>query len=238
MKKMTLLVTVIFISMLLTACYTLDTWKKFPVNEKKETFHMIQEDQVAGFVKVIQKNEPTKFMVVGQNYAYLIENGSYQINELLLLSSKNKKLEIMTNSRDGLQLTVDPKQHKNYEFKSTLGFKFTIEQPTLQQKEILKTLSNKLKTKTYVVDKEQESYLITYIPIDGKIILLNDEMNAMKRENMSKSYLVKVGYFETEKSVSSSNLLFNILMTPISLVADAIIMPLASIAVIGDSVSP
>lgn len=236
MKKIVLLATTILISMLLTACYTLDTFQKFPMNETKDIFNVIQEDDVAGFAKVIQKDLGIKFIVIGLNNAYLIENGSDKVNELLLMSSSNTKIEILTKSSEGLKLTIKPEQKEKNEFEGSLGFKFTINEPTQLQKDLLKEKTNSLKAN--LIEQEHESYLIVYISIKGKIVALNDELKARKLQNMSKNYHVMLGYYETKKSMKPSNLLFSVLMTPINLVADAIIMPLASIAVVTDSISP
>lgn len=238
MKKITQLLATVFISMLLSACMTAMLWNTNSVANTKKTFNLLKEDQVAGFAKVIQKNQPTKFMVIGQNHAYLIEGGSDQVNALLLLNSKNTKLEIITNSTEGLRLMIKPEQKEHYEFEATLGFRVIVDQPTPEQKELLKTASNSLNLKVNLVEKEQELYLITYIPIQGKIVLLNDQMKVAKLENMSKSYPVKIGYYSTKKSINIGNLFGNILQTPFSLVADAIIVPLAAVTITLDAVTP
>lgn len=238
MKKITLLFTTVLISVLLSSCMTAMLWNVNPVSNTKQTFHLLKEDQIAGFAKVIQKNEPTKFIVIGQNYAYLIEGGSDQINTLLSLNSKNTTLEIVTNSTDGLRLTVKPEQKENYEFEATLGFNLTAAQPTLEQTKAFETTSKNVNLKANLVEREEVLYLTTHIPIQGKIVLLNDKMKATKLENMSKVYPVKIGYYSTKKSISVGNLFGNIIETPFVLVADAIITPIAAVTMALNAVVP
>lgn len=235
MKKMTLLVTVIFISMLLTACMTTMLWNENSATHTTKEFNTLKEDQVSGFAKVVQKDLSTNFLVIGIDNAYLIEDGSEDINQLLLLGAKNTSIEMLYRQDQALVLDVDSKNKSNYMFNANLAFRFSVKNPTTEQKELFKAQSERFKTK--LVEKDNELSLIRYIPIKGKIIMLNDEMKSTKLQNMSKSYKVKVGYYEVRRSWHKFSLIDNIIQTPFALVADAIIIPFAVVGIAVGSVT-
>ena len=52
-----------------------------------------------------------------------------------------------------------------------------------------------------------------------------------------RSVEIEIGYFESKRRTRLGNLIGNIVITPFALVADAIIMPIAAVAVVGDSIT-
>ena len=229
MKKITLLVTIVFISMLLTACMTTMLWNESSATSTTKEFETLKEDQVSGFAKVVQQNSTTNFLVIGVDNAYLIEDGSEDVNQLLLLAAKNTSFEMLTGQDQALLLDVDSKNKSNYIFNSNLAFRITVRNPSVEQKELFKAQSEKLNIKFQ--EKDNELFLIRNIPVKGKIVMLNDEMKAMKLQNMSKTYKVKVGYYDVHRSWNKFTLIDNIIQTPFALVADAIIVPFAVVGI-------
>lgn len=225
----------IFISMLLTACMTTMLWNENSATSTTKKFETLKEDQVSGFAKVVQQNSITNFLVVGIDNAYLIEDGSEDVNQFLLLGAKNTSLEMLTGQDQALLLDIDSKNKSNYIFNANLAFRITVKNPSVAQKELFKAQSEKLNIK--LQEKDNELFLIRNIPVKGKIVMLNDEMKAMKLQNMSKTYKVKVGYYDVHRSWNKFTLIDNIIQTPFALVADAIIVPLAVIGIAAGGVS-
>lgn len=235
MIKMIQTFLVIILAMQLSACLTNGLWSQYPVSKTETSFHLVNQDYVTGFYKVIQKDLPPSFIVVGHNNAYLIQEDSGKINEFLLINAKNTKLEIVTSSQTGLVLTIKPEQQKNYDFDATLEFKITANEPTQQQNEVLKEKAKNMKAN--FIEKENSSYLTARIPIKGQIAMLNDEIKAQSRQDMSKAYKVRIGYYSSKKSLRLGQLLENIIQTPITLAADAILFPVAMIGITLDATS-
>lgn len=234
MKKLTVVVMLLVLSSLFSACMTSSVWEKNSIIDKKTTFQVFKEDYIKSFGKVIQKNQNPQFIVIGTDNAYLIDGDTQKINRLLDLKTNNVKLEMITDQDNSLVLEIKPEQKDNYDFKAVLNFKIIISEPTSTQKELWNVESKALNA--YLVEKEHELILNVNIPIQGKIILLDDKLKALDHQDMSKKYKVKIGYYATKKSLDGGQLLGNIIQTPLALIADAIIIPLASIAFVGDTI--
>ena len=110
MKKFIKIISIILLSVSLNACMTTMLWGEHSATRSLTIFKSLKEDQVAGFAKVVQKDSKTNFLVIGTDNAYLIEDGSEDINQLLLLGSKNTSLEIITNYDQALELDVGSKK--------------------------------------------------------------------------------------------------------------------------------
>jgi hypothetical protein len=230
MKKFTQIIFITILSMSLSACMTTMLWNENSVTRSSEVFKTLKEDNVAGFAKVVQKDSKTNFLVIGTGNAYLIEEGSDDINQLLLLGSKNTSLEIITNKDQALELDIGSKKAANYAFKANLAFKVSVKEPSTEQRELFKTHADQSKIK--LIEQNNELSLIRNIPVTGKIIMVNDDMKATKLQNMSKTYKVKVGYYDENKWWDKSTLIDNIIQTPFALAADAIIIPFAAVGLV------
>lgn len=231
MTKIRAITTIIFLNIFLSACMTSLLWGEYPVVDKKTTFQLVKEDQIRSFAKVIQNNQNPQFVVIGTDNAYLIDGATQNINRLLELNSSSQTLEILADYDNNLTLELDQKQQNNYEFSSQLQFRLIIKNPSEEQKNTLKAEAKTLNAK--VNESTDELRITANIPIKGKIIVLDDRLKALEQQQMSKQYKIKLGYTSNTKSFDGGQFLSNLIYTPFALVADAIVIPLASVGVAG-----
>ena len=86
-------------------------------------------------------------------------------------------------------------------------------------------------------EKPSEVELLLSVPIKGKMYKPSDNIKFDGNTAFNGNYMIEIGYFESKRRTRLGNLIGNIVITPFALVADAIIMPIAAVAVVGDSIT-
>lgn len=226
--------TVLISSMLLTSgCMTTMLWGESPVKSETSTYKTIKTDQLLSFGKAVQENSShQKFVVIGQENLYVIDQGNEQINDIINLKFPNAKLEIMTDADHKLRLEIDKNHQKNEQisFNTNLMLVWTIDQPSVETIENLKAKAESLKGR--FSNKNQQSTIQFEIPLEGHIYTNLKNNHFDQNQKFVGQYAIDIGYFEKESRVNFSNLVDNLFGTPIALAADIIIIPFAAIGLV------
>ena len=231
MKKILLNLTLASTMLLSSGCMTTMLWGESPVTNKKTIFQTIKSDQLLSFGKIIQKNNSEqKFVVIGQDYLYVIEQGNEEINTVLNLKLSNSKLEIATQSDHKLRLYIDKTTQNNDQitFKTYLTLQWTIKNPST---ETLKDLKKQIKT-FRLLQQNHQSIVQFSIPLEGLIYTNQKDMTFDKNQKFVGKYAIDIGYDESKKNINFSQLTENLIGTPLALAADVIIVPFAAIGLV------
>ncbi len=209
-------------------------WMKDPVTSKRSNFHLIKEDQLISFGKLIQKNQDDKFVVIGKEYLYIINKGNEAINEVTQLHNANSRLALVTDKDNSIKLTV-AHEKANSEFTTNVTLNFILENPSHSELSELEAREQQLRIKypqqTNLTQKNNIITLSRTIHLEGIIVPTHQNDKKVEKTLMSQNYKVQIGYQNAKKKLNFENLAGNIVQTPFALAADALIIPFAIITV-------
>ncbi|MBI6529589.1 hypothetical protein JEP40_10730 [Proteus vulgaris] len=234
MKKIVLL----FLSLLIlstTGCVTGAVWYSNPVVDSEYKKQASVNDNIINAfeyknlrVKYNQNNENlapiqlpgSGYGFLGENYIYILTQGAdelMQLNEII----KTIPLKAFDNSEGIIKLKLTQKNDNVIEFKENyyvyISKKFTL---TGEQTEILKDLGFK------ETRNSNDSSWVKTIPIKGYVFQKDVmEMPETLKGKLNENYKVELYTYEKSDSFKPGNLAGNIIITPITLVADVIATP-------------
>ncbi|OAT37967.1 hypothetical protein [Proteus myxofaciens] len=234
MKKIVFL----FLSLLIlntTGCVTGAVWYSHPVVDSEYKKQASLKDNIVGAFEYknlkIKYNQNSENLVsirlpesgygfLGDNYIYILTQGTdelMQLNEII----KTIPLKAFDNSEGIIRLELTQKNDNVIEFKEDyhvyISKNFTL---TDKQTEILKDLGFK------ETRHSNDSSWIKTIPIKGYVF--QKEVMAMPetlKDKLNESYKVELYSYEKNNAFKPGNLASNIIITPITLVADVIATP-------------
>ncbi len=236
MRTLITLLVITLSNLSLCGCMTTMIWKTTPVSSKSSKFQIINEDQLLNLGKVIQEDKKDQFVVIGKKNVYLITQGNEAINEITRLNIPNSKLALITNRNNALELHIDPEK-KDDHFKMDLLISIIVESPTDEVVTQLRATAKRLEyNKRHIptIRKGNQLDLLIAIPVEGNILVSNQKIEATQPVTFAKNYKVQIGYnSNAKKSLNPMNIAKNIISTPFTLAADAVIIPLTGIFILG-----
>ncbi|QPB79768.1 hypothetical protein EHE21_10405 [Proteus sp. GOKU] len=232
-----------FLSLLIlstTGCVTGAIWYSNPVVDSEYKKKASVNDNIVGAfeyknlrIKYNQNNENlapiqlpgSGYGFLGENYIYILTQGAdelMQLNEII----KTIPLKAFDNSEGIIRLELTQKNDNVIEFKENyyvyISKKFTL---TDKQTEVLKNLGFK------ETRNSDDSSWVKTIPIKGYVFQKDVmEMPATLKDKLNENYKVELYTYEKRGSFKPGNLANNIIITPLTLVADVIATPVIMLA--------
>ena len=238
MKSLFSALIVILLSVSVVGCMTNEAWNRNPVVETTEQYKLIKADPLISFGQLIHANNTNKqFVVIGKENIYVLTEGNEKITEFIHSKFPNSSLALVTSSDQKIRLNFHKLAQGADEvyFTTDLKLQLKVLHPTAQTVSDLAAHARAMQAQ--LREKPSEVELLLSVPIKGKMYKPSDNIKFDGNTAFNGNYMIEIGYFESKRRTRLGNLIGNIVITPFALVADAIIMPIAAVAVVGDSIT-
>ncbi len=218
------------------------------VIKKKAESKLIEQDQLLGFIQIQNKDlgNTSDFIIVGQKYAYQIDAGNKELSEILKLQIDPTYWRMVSgfNQDQSLSLQLYSSENKKKKKNSTEDVKFSTDVKFVYNKAQLSEIETQQLNHLYVgygniqpPDREKNPYYVVKIGMNGQVIGLNDELKNLKFQKFSHNYPINLySQGDTKYTANMPKLLQKVALTPVTLVGDVMILPLAILLNIGSSV--
>ena len=239
MKKLSLITALLMTPMLISGC-TAILWanedKGFlatgkVITDKDPEYKVVAEDQILGFAQVrTPDTDQVQLMVVGKQYAYQIQQGQGQAFNIINSGLNVSALRLIRPNDPNFSLNF----YLDEDNKARLGqgvFETTIymtyDQAVISTAD--KALLDKLGFELYEYQDKDQKKTQRYVKkmvMHGKMVGLNAQLKALKFQSFSKAYPIHIHSIQTGHGVDFKVLFRKIALTPVTLVGDALIIPI------------
>ena len=208
-------------SMALSACTSM-LWKGTPVNTTITKSHNIGDDELMAWAQSGRAPQ-AKLAIVGKQAAYVLEQGQDDVQWLLSLPQAGTRLQVSPlKGEQELSITLDTNEAAP-QFSGSAVFTYRVTQPSddvyyaLQSRKGQKLASFEVKGKEVVYSER--------VDFGGKLYQTPPQW--LTRSNQfTQTHKIVWQQLERKPSVQGGNILKRVVLTPFTLLGDAVILPL------------
>ncbi|MBP6552619.1 MAG: hypothetical protein KA221_04785 [Vitreoscilla sp.] len=208
-------------SMALSACTSM-LWKGTPVNTTITKSQNIGEDELTAWAQSGRAPQ-AKLAIVGKQAAYVLEQGQDDVQWLLSLPQAGTHLQVSPlKGEQALSITLDTNEAAP-QFSGSAVFTYRVTQPSdevyyaLQSRKGQKLASFEVKGKEVVYSER--------VDFGGKLYQTPPQW--LTRSNQfTQTHKIVWQQLERKPSVQGGNILKRVVLTPFTLLGDAVILPL------------
>ena len=208
-------------SMALSACTSM-LWKGTPVNTTITKSHNIGEDELMAWAQSGRAPQ-AKLAIVGKQATYVLEQGKDDVQWLLSLPQASEHLQVSPlKGEQALSITLDTNEAVP-QFSGSAVFTYRVHQPSdevyyaLQSRKGQKLASFEVKGKEVVYSER--------VDFGGKLYQTPPQW--LTRSNQfTQTHKIVWQQLERKPSVQGGNILKRVVLTPFTLLGDAVILPL------------
>ena len=208
-------------SMALSACTSM-LWKGTPVNTTITKSQNIGEDELTAWAQSGRAPQ-AKLAIVGKQAAYVLEQGQDDVQWLLSLPQASEHLQVSPlKGEQALSITLDTNEAAP-QFSGSAVFTYRVTQPSdevyyaLQSRKGQKLASFEVKGKEVVYSER--------VDFGGKLYQTPPQW--LTRSNQfTQTHKIVWQQLERKPSVQGGNILKRVVLTPFTLLGDAVILPL------------
>ena len=217
---MKIILIVLCASMALNAC-TVMLWEGTPTKATTTHHHRVGEDELFAWAQT-QHNKQGQVAIVGKQATYVLEQGKDDVQWLLSLPQASERLQVSPlKGEQALSITLDTNEAAP-QFSGSTVFTYRVHQPSdevyyaLQSRKGQKLASFEVQGKEVVYSER--------VDFGGKLYQTPPQWLTSSRR-FGRSHKVVWQQAEYTQTVQGGNILKRVVLTPFTLLGDAVILP-------------
>ena len=220
-KTLKILPVLLCASMALNAC-TAMLWEGTPTKATTTLNHSVGEDELLAWAQT-QHNKQGQVAIVGKQARYVLEQGQGDVQWLLSLPQASEHLQVSPlKGEQALSITLDTNEAAP-QFSGSAVFSYRVNQPSdevyyaLQSRKGQKLASFEVKGKEVVYSER--------VDFGGKLYQTPPQW-LTRSSRFGRSHKLVWQQAEYKQTVQGGNIVKRVVLTPFTLLGDAVILPL------------